>query len=75
MLACYPGIAGDANAITQMRLSAAWMRRKQFEAKLLAVEVAKLFFGESEPERIPEDDMLRILGITPVVVTVADSGQ
>lgn len=44
----------------------AYVRRKQFEAKLLAVEVGKLFGGGGRGganDRISSDDMLRLMGV------------
>lgn len=65
MLAIYPGLAADATM--QSRLVAAWVRRKQFEARLIALEVGKLFGGGEKPQpRVSEDELLAMMGITPV---------
>lgn len=42
----------------------AWMRRKRFEARLIAVEVAKIFGGEGAGnERVDADQLLASIGM------------
>ena len=65
MLAVYPGL--EADVATQARLLGAYVRRKQFEARLIALEVGKLFGSSTEPERVSEEQILSLMGITPVV--------
>lgn len=47
---------------TQQRLTLAWMRRKRFEAKLIANEVARLFVSDDN-ERVPAEQLLAEVGI------------
>ena len=65
MLALYPGLALDE--IGQARIAAAWVRRKRFEARLLALELGMLLAGSVSREtaggRVPAQQMLRTLGI------------
>ncbi|MBK8772654.1 MAG: hypothetical protein IPM06_19815 [Rhizobiales bacterium] len=65
MIAVYPTIDGDA--LTQTRLLGAWVRRKRFEARLVALEVAKMFSGTADPERVSEEQMWAEMGIKPVI--------
>lgn len=47
-----------------MTLLQSYLRRKKFEAKLLAVEVGKLFSGGGQQgQRVSPDQMLGELGI------------
>jgi hypothetical protein len=74
MLALYPQFA-DADATTQTRLIGAWVRRKQLEARLIAVEVGKLFGGGAAPggyEMIDESAALAALGVVPKRFDVRD---
>lgn len=42
----------------------AYVRRKRFEARLVAAEVGKLFAsGDKRNERISSDEMLRMMGV------------
>lgn len=81
MLAHYPQFADADNAI-QARLMGAWFRRKQLEARLIAVEVGKLFGGASTSsatgsatgyEMIDEATALAALGVTPKYFDVRDN--
>lgn len=54
----------DEDAQTQARLLGAYVRRKRFEARLIAVEVGRLFAGEKEPERVSESEFWGMMGIT-----------
>lgn len=38
----------EVDQVEQITLIDAWMRRKQFESKLLALEVGKMLFGAPE---------------------------
>jgi len=62
MLAAYGGIAW-ADDQAQAQLVGAWVRRKQFEARLIAIEVGKLFAGASEPERMAGHELLNLAGV------------
>ena len=63
MLAEYGGAAwADDQAATQ--LLAAWLRRKQFEARLIAVEVGKLFAGDTASGRVSGAELLSMAGVT-----------
>ena len=64
MIAIYPGVDGDV--ITQTRLLSAYVRRKRFEARLLALEVGKLF-GGAQDDRVSADELLSMMGIQPVI--------
>lgn len=66
MLALYPQFA-DADAATQTRLIGAWFRRKRLEARLIAIEVSKLFGGETPGgyEMVDEASALAAVGVTP----------
>lgn len=66
MLSTFPAVDGDA--IAQARLLAAWVRRKRFEARLVALEVGKLFASEPENEYVSEAEILARAGIKPVVI-------
>lgn len=75
MLALYPQMA-DADALTQTRLINAWFRRQQLAARLIAIEVGKLFGGGDAPggyEMIDEDAALAALGVTPKRYDVRDN--
>ena len=77
MLALYPQFA-DADAAIQARLMGAWFRRKQLEARLIAVEVGKLFGGGAAPggyEMIDEGAALAALGVTPKRFDVRDNDK
>ncbi len=69
MLAVYPAWV-EADPQTQARLVAAWARRKRFEARILVIELAKMFGGEGgegssgEYQRVSPDELMRIAGIT-----------
>jgi hypothetical protein len=41
----------------------AYVRRKRFEARMIAAEVGKLFGGEQQQERVSSDEMLRMMGV------------
>lgn len=42
----------------------AYVRRKRFEARLIAAEVGRLFGGkEKQQERISSDEMLHMMGV------------
>lgn len=62
MLAAYHG-AGWADEQAETQLLAAWVRRKQFEARLIAIEVGRLFAGTGEPERVSADKLLNLAGV------------
>ena len=79
MLALYPQFA-DADAAIQARLMGAWFRRKQLEARLIAVEVGKLLGGASTGsaggyEMIDESAALAALGVTPKRFDVRDNAK
>jgi hypothetical protein len=46
-----------------VRLLAAWVRRKRFEARLVALEVGKLFSGAADQDRVSEGEMWAMMGI------------
>ena len=46
-----------------MQLVGAWIRRKQFEARLIAVEVGKLFAGGKGEERMQGHELLSMAGV------------
>ena len=63
MLALYPGV--ELDAIGQQRIAAAWIRRKRFEARLIALEMGLLLAGSVSKEtndRMPGHQMLSRLG-------------
>lgn len=69
ILALYPQFA-DADAMTQTRLIGAWFRRKRLEARLIAIEVGKLFGGASagsagDYDMVDEAAALAAVGVTP----------
>ena len=76
ILALYPQFA-DADAMTQTRLIGAWFRRKRLEARLIAMEVGKLFSGSAgsatDYEMVDESAALAALGITPKHFDVRDN--
>ena len=41
----------------------AYVRRKRFEARMIAAEVGKLLGGEQRQERVSSDEMLRMMGV------------
>lgn len=43
----------------------AYARRKRFEAKLIAIEIAQLFTGDDvqKMQRVPADDLLKMMGV------------
>lgn len=52
------------DALAQQRLAMAWIRRKRFEAQLIAVEVGRLFAsGEERERRVPAHELLAMAGI------------
>lgn len=76
ILALYPQFA-DADAVTQTRLIGAWFRRKRLEARLIALEVGKLFGASAgsatDYEMVDESAALAALGITPKHFDVRDN--
>lgn len=62
LLAEYGG-APWADDAARLQLTAAWVRRKQFEARLIAVEVGKLFGGGGKEERMQGHELLAMAGI------------
>lgn len=46
-----------------MQLVGAWVRRKQFEARLIAVEVGRLFGGGGKEARMQGHELLAMAGI------------
>lgn len=66
MLSEYGGAEwADEQARTQ--LLAHWVQRKRFEARLIAVEVSKIFGGDGEAggqERIQGHELLAMAGIS-----------
>jgi hypothetical protein len=63
MLAEYAG-AEWADSQAQMQLAMAWMRRKRFEARLIAVEVGQLFAGGDDQQRMAGHELLGMAGIS-----------
>jgi hypothetical protein len=64
MLAEYGGPEW-ADEIAQLQLTAAWVRRKKFEAKLIANEVGALFAGGSQGSgKVPGHELLSMAGIS-----------
>ena len=64
MLAEYGG-AEWADEIAQLQLTAAWIRRKKFEAKLIANEVGQLFAGTGQGNgRVSGHELLGMAGIS-----------
>lgn len=64
MLAEYGG-AEWADDVAQLQLTAAWVRRKKFEARLIANEVGALFSGASGGERkMAGHELLGMAGIS-----------
>jgi hypothetical protein len=64
MLAEYGG-AEWADDIAQMQLVAAWVRRKRFEAKLVAVEVGNLLAAAtSGSKKVSGPELLSMAGIS-----------
>lgn len=61
MAAEWPQYA-EADKHTQERLALAWMRRKRFEARLVASEVSRLFVSDDN-ERVPAEQLLAEVGI------------
>ena len=63
MLSEYGGAAWiDEMAAADLLL--AYVRRKRFEARLIAAEVGRLFGGkDKQKDRISADDMLDLMGI------------
>ena len=55
--------------MTQTRLVGAWFRRQRLEARLIAIEVGKLFGGSAgsptDYEMVDEATALAALGVTP----------
>jgi len=51
-------------------LTTSYWRRKRFEARLVALEVGKLFGGEPGQEIVSEDELLARAGIQPVRVVI-----
>lgn len=47
------------------QLLLAWVRRKRFEAKLIAIEVAQLFTVDDvqRMQRVPSDELLKMMGV------------
>lgn len=64
MLAVYAGAAW-ADDQAEAQLLAAWVRRKQFEARLIAIEVGRLFsgVGDTGSERVSADQLLNLAGV------------
>lgn len=66
--------------MTQTRLVSAWFRRKRLEARLIAIEVGKLFGGASAGsaggyEVVDEASALAALGITPKYFEVGNYAE
>ena len=76
ILALYPQFA-DADAMTQTRLIGAWFRRKRLEARLIAIEVGKLFgpstSSGADYEMVDEAAALAAVGVTPKYYDVRDN--
>jgi hypothetical protein len=53
-----------ADQAAQMQLVGAWVRRKRFEARLVAVEVSKLFAGAPDgEEHMAGHELLSMAGV------------
>lgn len=63
MAAVYPA-ARWADETARMQLLMAYIRRTRFEARLLAVEVARTLFASKQEEEISSDAMLGLMGVT-----------
>jgi len=48
--------------VDRLALLAAYVRRKRFEARLLAAEVGRMWWGGQEPREISTAEMLGLLG-------------
>jgi hypothetical protein len=57
----YPG---DLSQEELEHLAVSWMRRKQLEARLVAVEVGRLFSGEKRRHASPDDAWSEFLAAT-----------
>jgi hypothetical protein len=63
LLAEYGGAAW-ADQAAQMQLVGAWVRRKQFEARLIANAVGQLFAGaQNGGEHMPGHELLSMAGV------------
>ena len=64
MLAEYGGLEW-ADEQAQLQLMTSWVRRKRFEARLLAVEVGQLFAGSGPAGgKVPGHELLSMAGIS-----------
>jgi hypothetical protein len=59
------GGAEWADQAAQMQLTGAYIRRKRFEARLIAVEVGRLFAGSqgADKGRMPAHELLAMAGV------------
>jgi hypothetical protein len=58
------GGARWADEQAQMQLAMSWMRRKQFEARVIAAEVNKLLVGGDDQQRMAGHELLGMAGIS-----------
>lgn len=65
MLAEYGGLEW-ADEGAQLQLASSWARRKKFEARLIAKELAQLFAGSGEggSGKVPGHELLSMAGIS-----------
>lgn len=64
MIAAEYGGAAWVDEVAAGELLTAYVRRKRFEARLIAAEVGRLFGGkEKQQERVSSDDLLRMMGV------------
>jgi hypothetical protein len=62
LLAEYGG-AEWADDMAQGQIVTAYIRRKRFEARLIAVEVGRLFAGGGDKERMGGHELLAMAGV------------
>lgn len=66
MIAAEYGGAAWVDEVAAGELLTAYVRRKRFEARLIAAEVGRLFGGkekQQQQERVSSDDLLRMMGV------------
>lgn len=63
MLAEYGGLEW-ADEQAQLQLMTSYVRRKKFEARLLAVEVGQLFAGSGQSGKMAGHELLSMAGIS-----------
>ncbi len=62
MAAVYPHAAW-ADETARVQLLAAYIRRKQAEARLAAIELARVIFPSREEQEVSADEMLAMMGV------------